>query len=102
MKKFLNKSVILFIIIAIFFSCINLNTFVYADKVDLSQYESWKDIPLERFQNPESLEEAEALSKFLEGVNYADLTEEERMEHQKEIAEVLLKMKPIQKEGEEK
>ena len=32
----------------------------------------------------------------------ADLTEEERMEHQKEIAEVLLKMKPIQKEGEEK
>ena len=88
MKKILYKIIIIAIIIIFPLTCLNLNSIVYADGEDnfgLDQYESWKDIPLERFQNPGSLEEAEALSKFLEGVNYADLTEEELADYSDKV-----------------
>ena len=78
MKKILYKSVIVFIIIAIFFSCINLNTFVYADQVDLSQYESWKDIPIEVFQNADSIEEIQALTEIMKNINYNELSYEDQ------------------------
>ena len=78
MKKILYKSVIVFIIIAIFFSCINLNTFVYADQVDLSQYESWKDIPIEVFQNVDNVEDIQALTEIMKNVNYDELSYEDQ------------------------